>query len=90
MPAVLVFAALTFLGWYVFTGDATRALLNMVAVLVLACPSALGLATPTAIIVGTGKGARSRAFLSRGGEHLDSHRINAVVLDKTGYRHQEG
>ena len=85
VPAVIAIAALTFLGWY-FAGGVglTHALINMVAVLVIACPCALGLATPTAIMVGTGRGAE-RGLLFRSSEALErAGRINMVVLDKTG------
>jgi Cu+-exporting ATPase len=86
VPAVIGVAAVTFLIW-LFVGPApalTYALLNFVAVLVIACPCALGLATPTAIMVGTGKGAQN-GVLIRSGEALETaHKIQAIILDKTG------
>lgn len=84
VPAVIGVAILTFLGWVLTTGDFTVALLSATAVLVVSCPCALGLATPTAIMVGTGRGAEN-GILFRGGEHLEAAgRINAVAFDKTG------
>ncbi len=88
VPAILAIAALTFLGWMVmYQGPEpklTLALQSAIAVLIIACPCALGLATPTAIMVGTGKAAEN-GILIRGGEALESaRRINAIVLDKTG------
>ncbi len=86
VPAVIGIAVVTFVVWYI-VGPApalTFAFLNFVAVLVIACPCALGLATPTAIMVGTGKGAE-HGILIRNGEALEkAHQINTVLLDKTG------
>jgi P-type Cu+ transporter len=86
VPAVIGVAAATFVVWLLFGPEPalTFALLNTVAVLIIACPCAMGLATPTSIMVGTGKGAES-GFLIRGGEALEgAHKLDTVVLDKTG------
>jgi Cu+-exporting ATPase len=86
VPAVIGAAVITFIVWYFFgpIPALTYAVLNFVAVLIIACPCALGLATPTSIMVGTGKGAES-GVLIRGGEALETaHKLTAIVLDKTG------
>jgi Cu+-exporting ATPase len=83
VPGAIILAVLTFIGWYPRYGFA-EALLHMTTVLVVACPCAMGLATPTAIMVGTGLGAEL-GILIRGGEHLErAGKIDTVVLDKTG------
>ena len=84
VPAVLAIAVAAFVGWRLAGAGIAQALVNAASVLVVACPCALGLATPTGIMVATGRGAEL-GVLIRGGEHLERlSRVDAVILDKTG------
>ncbi len=84
VPIILGIAVLTAVGWFLFTGDIYQSFVPAVAVLVIACPCSLGLATPTAIMVGTGLGARRRILIKTGEALERGKKIDVVMFDKTG------
>ncbi len=84
VPSILVLAVLTFSGWFYFTSDLSRSIAASVSVLVIACPCALGLATPTALMVGSGMGAKHGILIRKGEAMQTMKHVKIVVFDKTG------
>ncbi len=84
VPFVIFIAFITFVLWFFSSGDINSSIIRTISVLVIACPCALGLATPTAIIVGVGLGVENKILIRRGEAMEKAHKIDAVVFDKTG------
>lgn len=84
VPVVIAISVLTFIGWFAFTGDANAAFIAAVSVIVIACPCALGLATPTALLAGTSRGSQMGILIRSAQVLEDTRGVNTIVMDKTG------